>query len=503
MEMRNPTAATSHRCSRVRKRMRSMGRIVRKGAPEWRLADPNDLLGGDKSETARSTSNRQDGGGTQVLAPVKVVVKTAHGVRSGPGVRVLLVLSLVAALVGIPTSSQAQVSGCTQAPDICAPDGVVSLTFTKTGDPSCVFNASIDWDDGSVDQLSNLQDGQQITHTYDAPDFYTVQITGSGSSPDPNATCTFTPGTVTVEVPTGPPPCDASGQPEGCVFVISVIDKHLSDQQRADYLKSAKDIRERLIPQTELQRDTLCEGVKGGKLGKDLVKKGLREIINGLPGKEVKKGARKLLGIPDFCTGPYNYAIERLRKIAAHLDRIANDPPDPNYKELPVPDPKPVPNMGNDALAKAAERYSKSLSKLEAHVKAALTALERAQGADQAGEDIWALRQTVAVANFARSSSDAVDSVLSRATDFSSKTKKDFAQRREALLLLTRSANKAAISQLLRSAGLSVRRFFSILKGVRSDLPRRMPALVDKRLEDTLSTGATALRAYGDLLYSP
>ena len=417
--------------------------------------------------------------------------------------RLVVAGSLLAALVAMPSTSHAQVAGCTQGPDVCAVDGEVSITFSKTGDPSCVFNTTINWGDGNVEQFPNIQDGQIVTHKYDEPDFYTVQITGSGSSPDPNVTCAFTPGEFTVEFPEGPPPCDANGEPEGCVFVISAIDKHLTEEQKAAYLKSAKDIREKAIPETELTRDTLCVLTKGAKQGKDIVKKGLKEVAKNYPKKEAKKAAKKLLGVPDLCNDPFNWAIERLRKTAAHLDRIANDPPDPDFEEIPVPNPKSVPDLGKDAVSRAAERYGKSLSQVEAHLKAALSALERAQGADNAGADIWALWQTVATAELVRSSSDAMGSTLETATAFSKKAINDVGEQRKALSLLTSPSHKAAISQVLRNAGLSVKKFYSSLMRAKSNIPRRLPPIVGGAFRRTINNGITALRNYGDELYAP
>jgi PKD repeat protein len=59
-----------------------------------------------------------------------------------------------------------------------------------------VFNATVHWGDGVITNVSNIVDGQTITHTYDAAGIYTVHITGSGTRTSPEETCTFNPNTI-------------------------------------------------------------------------------------------------------------------------------------------------------------------------------------------------------------------------------------------------------------------------------------------------------------------
>jgi hypothetical protein len=146
----------------------------------------------------------------------------------------LLAGALAVGLPAVPVPSSAQDPGCTGA-GICLSDGVLVITFSKTGDPSCRFDASIDWGDGSArTNVPNFQNGQQVTHTY-SPGVYTASITGSGSSPDPDVACTFTPSTLTIEVPIGdlPPVCTDTVQPPGCGFVIRVSETHLTPEMKA------------------------------------------------------------------------------------------------------------------------------------------------------------------------------------------------------------------------------------------------------------------------------
>ena len=98
-------------------------------------------------------------------------------------------------VAGFPWQTQAQPScpGALQ----CVPDGVLTVTFSVSGDTAgCVFNATVHWGDGVITNVANIVDGQTMTHTYAAPGLYTVHITGSGTPTSPDATCTFNPNTI-------------------------------------------------------------------------------------------------------------------------------------------------------------------------------------------------------------------------------------------------------------------------------------------------------------------
>jgi PKD repeat protein len=59
-----------------------------------------------------------------------------------------------------------------------------------------VFNATVNWGDGVIDNVSHIVDGQTMTHTYAAAGIYTVHITGSGTPTSPGSICTFNPNTI-------------------------------------------------------------------------------------------------------------------------------------------------------------------------------------------------------------------------------------------------------------------------------------------------------------------
>jgi hypothetical protein len=102
-------------------------------------------------------------------------------------------------VTGFPLQTQAQ-TPCPRASQ-CLPDGVLTVTFSVSGDTSgCQFTGAVNWGDGVIDTVSHIVDGQTMTHTYVAPGTYTVHITGAGTPTSPGATCMFNPNTlVTVQ----------------------------------------------------------------------------------------------------------------------------------------------------------------------------------------------------------------------------------------------------------------------------------------------------------------
>ena len=79
----------------------------------------------------------------------------------------------------------------------CLSDGVLTVTFSVSGDTSgCVFTATVDWGDGERTTVTEIVDGQTLTHTYAVAGLYTVRLTESGTSTSPEATCTFKPQTI-------------------------------------------------------------------------------------------------------------------------------------------------------------------------------------------------------------------------------------------------------------------------------------------------------------------
>ena len=106
-------------------------------------------------------------------------------------VRRLLVSMMVAWIIGLPSTIWAQ-SACTTTHQ-CIPDGIFTISFSVTGDPSaCNFTANIQWGDGITQTVSYMVDGFSVSHTYDAAGIYTVQITGFGNPTRDDVTCTFT-----------------------------------------------------------------------------------------------------------------------------------------------------------------------------------------------------------------------------------------------------------------------------------------------------------------------
>jgi hypothetical protein len=111
------------------------------------------------------------------------------------GMWCLPTLMLMAVVAVFPLQTQAQ-TPCPKALQ-CVPTGVLTVTFSVSGDTSgCVFNATVHWGDGASNNVSNIVDGQTITHTYAVAGIYTVHITGSGAPTSPDASCRFNPNTI-------------------------------------------------------------------------------------------------------------------------------------------------------------------------------------------------------------------------------------------------------------------------------------------------------------------
>jgi hypothetical protein len=104
-------------------------------------------------------------------------------------------LIFMALVAGFPLQTLAQ-TPCPRGVQ-CVPDGVLTVTFSISGDTAgCVFNGTVNWGDGVINNVSNIVDGQTMTHTYAAAGLYTVHITGSGTPSSPDAICTFNPHTI-------------------------------------------------------------------------------------------------------------------------------------------------------------------------------------------------------------------------------------------------------------------------------------------------------------------
>jgi hypothetical protein len=86
----------------------------------------------------------------------------------------------------------------------CLPSGRVTGEFYG-GSGDCIFTISMNWGDGTS---SSYTTGGflSINHQYQKPGVYTQTMSGSGSSPTGDFTCSFTPSTIVNEVP-APNPC--------------------------------------------------------------------------------------------------------------------------------------------------------------------------------------------------------------------------------------------------------------------------------------------------------
>lgn len=102
-----------------------------------------------------------------------------------------------------PTLSQraAAVGECTNTGAFCAIDRTYTVDYSVTGGLSCTFIANIHWGDGRSESVTFGTTGFRRTHTYEKAGMFSVDVTGSGSSSTPGATCTFIPFSAQVEVP--------------------------------------------------------------------------------------------------------------------------------------------------------------------------------------------------------------------------------------------------------------------------------------------------------------
>jgi hypothetical protein len=435
------------------------------------------------------------------MVPVALSLVAGRKGRVRRRVAGVLVSCLLASIVLAPIPASAQDPGCTGA-GICLPDGLLTITFSKTGDPSCRFDATVDWGDGTRTNVPNFQNLQEVSHTY-SPGVYSVSITGSGSSPDPNVSCTFTPSDLIVEIPIGdlPPVCTDTVQPPGCVFVIRISETHITPEMKANYRDGAAKLRQQ-IDRTEQVLTAPCTPVK---IGKDIVKKGLREVIKKLPNKAAKKAAKDLLNIPDVCSSPTEYLSDKARESAERYERLADDPPDPNYKQVPRPRVQKTPRFGSDSLAKAVRRYARSLSRAEAIAEALIAAVEKAQGADQDNNEDWATLQTVTAADLARDSADAIETQLEDARGLQNTVrdfvKSDIKKRRRALDIL-RARHRSAVLDVVRDSGLNASKFWSAFKKLRYRIPQ-VPQIVAPDLVQGITLTLEAMRSLGNVLYQP
>jgi hypothetical protein len=93
--------------------------------------------------------------------------------------------------------------------------------------------------------------------------------------------------------------------------------------------------------------------------------------------------------------------------ISAILQRLALDPADPNFTEIPVPAPPRLPEQPvlpvagvNQRSADAINAYLENAEEQLGVLRAAATSVDRAAGAFQAGDVFWETRQVIAIRQF-------------------------------------------------------------------------------------------------------
>ena len=89
---------------------------------------------------------------------------------------------------------------CVTAGATCVPDGKYTLSYSVTG-TGCSWTANIDWGDEKTSIISYGDEGFSEEHAYAKSGLYDLSVTGSGTSPDPNTTCTFVSSSTQIEVP--------------------------------------------------------------------------------------------------------------------------------------------------------------------------------------------------------------------------------------------------------------------------------------------------------------
>ena len=98
-------------------------------------------------------------------------------------------------------SIAATAADCVDPSYICRPNRTFAITFSSSGS-ACTWTDKIAWGDGKMQTVS--QPGgvsKTVKHTYALPGFYTVQVSWTGVSSDPNITCTPGGTQYKVEVP--------------------------------------------------------------------------------------------------------------------------------------------------------------------------------------------------------------------------------------------------------------------------------------------------------------
>lgn len=104
-----------------------------------------------------------------------------------------------------PSSQAATQADCVEPGYICRPDGTFSLTFSSAS-TTCTWSGTVNWGDNASDGfVSPPGVPSTLNHTYAQPGLYTVSGSWTGTSSDPNITCTPGSAQFLVEVPVDRP----------------------------------------------------------------------------------------------------------------------------------------------------------------------------------------------------------------------------------------------------------------------------------------------------------